>query len=261
MGAAGLGRDRRRSVLVERSLDGRVALVTGAGSGLGEATARELARAGCTVAGVDVRADAAAATAECLVSSGALAAAWACDVSAAAAVQATVEAVIARFGRLDILVNCAGIDHTLPMEDLTVEQWDQVLGVNLRGPFLLARAVWPSMRRQGSGHIINVASTAAVRVWSGALPYHASKWGLVGFSRALGIEGRPYGIRSTTIIPGGMRTHFFDRFTAQGIPMPDPGTLQDPATVAKMIVVALEVPAESALQELIITPVQEGGWP
>jgi len=247
--------------LAEHPLDGRVALVTGAGSGLGEATARVLASAGCAVACVDLRRDTAEAAAAGIVASGARAIAWACDIADADAVQTTVEAVIGRLGRLDILVNCAGVDHTLPLDDLTIAQWDHVLGVNLREPFLLAKAVWPGMRRQGSGHIVNVASTAAVRVWSGALPYHASKWGLVGLSRALGVEGRPYGIRSTTIIPGGMRTHFFDRFAAQGIPLPDTAMLQDPATVARLILVALEVPPESALQELIVTPVYEGGWP
>jgi len=238
-------------------LEGKVALVTGAGSGLGEATARALAAAGCAVACLDRR----GAAAEAVASGLARSSAWACDVADAPAVGAAVQAVVECFGRLDILVNCAGIDHTLAMDELTVEQWDQVLGVNLRGPFLLARAVWPVMRGQGAGHIINVASTAAVRVWSGAAPYHASKWGLVGLGRALGVEGRPYGIRSTTVIPGGMRTHFFDRFSAQGIPMPDPATLQDPATVAKLILVAVQIPPESVLQELVITPVHEGGWP
>ena len=144
---------------------------------------------------------------------------------------------------------------------MTIEQWDQVIAVNLRGPFLLAKAALPLMRAQHGGHIINIASTAATRAWANAAAYHASKWGLRGFSRALGVEGRPDGIRVTTIIPGGMRTHFFDRFVEQGIPLPEEQHLQDPATVADAIVYTALVPPESAIQELILTPVTETSWP
>src|SRR5207244_9461221 len=136
-----------------------------------------------------------------------------------------------QFKQLDIIVNWAAIDYTLSVDEMTVEQWERVINVNLKGPFLLAKAVLPIMRQQHSGHIINVASTAATRAWANASAYHASKWGLVGFSRGLGVEGRADGIRVTTIIPGGMRTHFFDRFTEQGIPMPEQQNLQDPANV------------------------------
>lgn len=97
---------------------------------------------------------------------------------------------------------------------------DQVIAVNLRGPFVMAKDAMQMMKQQHSGHIINIASTVATRAWANASAYHASKWGLVGFSRGLGVEGRVDGIRVTTIIPGGMRTHFFDRFAEQGIPMP-----------------------------------------
>ena len=90
----------------------------------------------------------------------------------------------------------------------------------------------PIMRAQRWGHIINVASTAATRAWANASAYHASKWGLLGLGRGLGVEGRADNIRVTTIIAGGMRTHFFDRFAELGIPMPDASNLQDPANVA-----------------------------
>ena len=144
---------------------------------------------------------------------------------------------------------------------MTVAQWDRVLAVNLRGPFLVAKAAFPIMKQQRSGHIVNIASTAATRAWANAGAYHASKWGLVGFSRGLGVEGRPYGIRVTTVIPGGMRTHFFDRFPEQGIPMPDESNLQDPANVAETIVFAARMPAQSSIQEVIVTPLTETSWP
>lgn len=244
-----------------RDIQGHIALVTGAGSGLGEATARTFARAGCAVAAIDIRASAARRVSDEINRDGGRAIAIDCDVSNAEAVRATVERVVGAFGRLDIVINCAAVDHTYSVEDLAIEQWDQVIGVNLRGPFLLAKAAFPHLRRQGGGHIVNVASTAATRAWANASPYHASKWGLLGFSRSLGVEGRPHNIRVTTIIPGGMRTHFFDRFESQGIPMPDLEKLQDPATVADAILYAVRVPAGSVLQELIITPPEETSWP
>jgi NADP-dependent 3-hydroxy acid dehydrogenase YdfG len=117
------------------------------------------------------------------------------------------------------------------------------------------------MRRQKSGHIVNVASTAATRAWANASAYHASKWGLIGFGRALGVEGRPDNIRVTTIIPGGMRTHFFDRFVDQNIPMPDMDKLQDPANVAEAILFAVRMPPQSVVQEMMVTPLNETSWP
>lgn len=245
----------------ELTMRGKVAIVTGAGSGLGEATTRLLASSGGRVACVDVRGEAAERVARECAAQDAPVVSMLCDVKRADQVFATVDAVVRRFGRLDAVVNCAGIDRTLSVAEMTVDQWDEVIAVNLRGPFLFAKAAWPTMRRQQSGHIVNIASTAATRAWANAAAYHASKWGIVGFSRGLGVEGRGDGIRVTTIIPGGMRTHFFDRFVDQGVPMPDPAKLQDPRTVAQTILWALQVPPESSLQEAIITPVLETSWP
>ncbi|HZS91571.1 MAG TPA: SDR family oxidoreductase [Chloroflexota bacterium] len=244
-----------------QTLDGKVALVSGAGSGLGRATASALATAGCAVACIDINGEAARRTAQEIERAGGAPAALACDVADAEAVAATVQAVTERYRRLDVLVNCAAIDHTISVDEMSVAQWDEVLSVNLRGPFLLSKAVWPVMRRQQGGHIVNIASTAATRAWANAAAYHASKWGLVGFSRGLGVEGRPHGIRVTTIIPGGMDTHFFDRFVEQGIPMPEKRHLQDPANVAQAIVFALTLPADSVVQEMMVTPLTETSWP
>lgn len=242
-------------------LGGKVALVTGAGSGLGEATARCFADAGATVACVDRDESAAQRVCEELAKHGASALAVACDVSNAEQVQKAVELVRQRLGGVDIAVNCAGVDYVLPAEGISPEQWNRVIGVNLTGPFLVARAVWPLMREAGGGHIVNIASTAAVRAWGNASAYHASKWGVRGLSRGLGVEGRESGIRVTCIIPGGMRTHWFDSFPDQGIPLPDEKHLQDPANVARSILFAVQMPAESAVQEMIVTPLTETSWP
>jgi NAD(P)-dependent dehydrogenase (short-subunit alcohol dehydrogenase family) len=230
-----------------------VALVTGAASGLGAATAQAFAEANYNVAALDL--DRARIQAcDCVCPFG-------CDVADAAAVDATVADVLSEYGRIDVAVSCAGVDYTYWIDELTVEQFDRVINVNLRGPFLIAKAVWPAMKHQGGGHIVNIASTAAIRAWSGASAYHASKFGVLGLSRGLSVEGRRDGIKVTTVVPGGMRTGFFDRFTDQGIPLPDPASLQDPASVARAIVFAVSLPDGSVLQELVITPPDEPSWP
>ena len=239
----------------------KVALVTGAGSGLGEATARAFARAGYAVACLDINEQAAARVAGEIGQDNRAALPLACNVGDAESVFAAVESIAEQWGRLDVAVNSAGIDYTLSVEELTVEQWDAVIATNLRGPFLVAKAAFPIMRRQQGGHIINVASTAAIRAWGNASPYHASKFGLVGFGRGLGVEGRPFGIRVTTVIPGGMQTRFFDRFVEQGIPLPDPGGLQDPSVVADTILFAVSLPPGSVMQEVIVTHPSEASWP
>ncbi len=245
----------------ENPLKGKAVLVTGAGSGLGEATARAFAAESCMIACVDINKTEVERVSRSLEAQDVRSIAIVCDVSNAEAIFSTVKTVGDQFGGLDIVVNCAAIDHTLSVAEMTVEQWDQVININLRGPFLFAKAALPLMRQQHEGHIINIASTAATRAWANAAAYHASKWGLVGFSRGFGVEGRADGIRVTTIIPGGMRTHFFDRFRDQGIPMPEEKNLQDPANVAAAIVFAVQIPPESAVQEVIITPITETSWP
>ncbi len=241
-------------------LRGRIALVTGAGSGLGEATSYAFARAGVSLACVDINREAADRTVRRAEECGVRAIAYECDVSDASEVARVVASALEDLGGLDVLVNCAAIDFTYPVEELTVEQWDREIAVNLRGPFLMAKAALPALKQRG-GHIVNISSTAGVRAWSDASAYHASKWGLIGFGRGLGVECRRHNVRVTTVIPGGMRTHFFDRFVEQGIPLPDERDLQEPTSVAEMIVCAVSMPADSVVQELVITSPSEPSWP
>ncbi len=239
----------------------KVVVVSGAGSGLGQATALTFGRAGYRVACLDVSEAGLARTHKQLAGEEVLSAGFVCDVNDSEAVSGAVQQLHDHFGQIDVLVNNAAVDVTLGVHEMTIAQWDRVIGVNLRGPFLLSRAVLPHMQAQRSGHIVNVASTAATRAWANASAYLASKWGLVGFSRGLGVEGRPYNIRVSTIIPGGMRTHFFDRFHEQGIPMPDEANLQDPANVADVILYTVQMPVQSVVQEVIVTPLTETSWP
>ncbi|SRR6266487_540211 len=245
------------------TLRGKVALITGAASGLGEATAHALAEAGCHVACIDINEHECARVCHEITqqSLDITVQSFVCDVGDVHAVSATVQSVKERMGRLDIVVNCAAVDYTYSVEEMSIEQWDRAVNINLRAPFLLAKFAFPILRQQGGGHIVNISSTAGLRAWANTSVYHATKWGLRGLSRGLGVEGREAGIHVTTIIPGGMNTHFFDRFQEQGIPLPDPEKLQNPSVVARAIVFAVQIPPESSVQELLITPMHETSWP
>ncbi len=156
-----------------------------------------------------------------------------------------------------MLVNNAGTDVTLPLDALSIGQWDRVLRTNLHGPFLFAKAVLPTMKQQGRGHIVNITSTAARRAWPNASAYHASKWGLLGLSHALHTELRPHGIKVTAVITGGMRTPFLlDRF-----PDIDVSTLQDPANVARVVHFVICQPEETVIPEIMVLPMRETSWP
>ena len=121
----------------------------------------------------------------------------------------------------------------------------------------MSKLAFPVMRERGSGHIVNVASTAAKRAWANAAAYHASKWGLLGFTHALHVEGRAVGIKVTAVVAGGMRTPFlFERF-----PDLDPELLQDPANVADTIRFVLTQPAETVIPEVMVIPMRETSWP
>lgn len=238
-------------------LTGRVALITGGASGLGAALCRVLGAAGVTVVVADLADERAEAVAAAVRDAGGAAMALPLDVTDEGSITGAVERVTQTYDRLDVLINSAGIDHTLPIEELTVAQFDRVCDVNLRGPFAITKAVWPIMTRQGRGHIVNITSTAAKRSWANAAAYHASKWGLLGMSHGLHVEGRPLGIKVTAVVTGGMRTPFiFDRF-----PGTPPEVLQDPADVAETVRYVLSQAADVVMPEVLVMSMRETSWP
>ncbi len=182
------------------------------------------------------------------------------DVGRQPAVFDALTAVLERWGGLDVLVNNAGTDVTAPIDEVTYSAWTRVLETNLIGPFLLSKAALPALKASDGGrggHIINVASTASLRAWPNASAYHASKWGLLGLSKALHAELRASGVRVSSLIAGGMRTPFLlERF-----PDLDPQTLQDPANVAEAAQLVLSLPRGSVIAELMVLPDQETSWP
>lgn len=238
-------------------LRGQTVFITGAASGLGAALALTLARAGADIVATDIRLDALTGSTAQLRELGVRVHPIAFDVADPAAVRRAVDETLETMGRLDVLVNNAGTDLTLPIDALSEQDWLRVIGTNLNGPFFLARQAAAHMRAQGGGHIVNVASTAAKRAWPNAAAYHASKWGLLGLSHALHAELRPQQIRVTAVIAGGMRTPFLlDRF-----PDLDPELLQDPLNVAEAIRSVLTMPRDTVIAELTVLPMRETSWP
>lgn len=193
-------------------LRGRVALVTGGSEGIGLATVRELARAGASVVLTSRSAErAAAVAAECAGEVVGLP----CDVRDEASVAALLETITERFGRLDIVVNNAGLAVFKPIQELSSEEWRLQVETNLHGVFHVTRAALPLLRKvgadgEGDAWIINIGSLASRNSFAGGAGYNASKFGLLGMTEAMMIDLRHEGVRTSIIMPGSVNTHFND---------------------------------------------------
>jgi NAD(P)-dependent dehydrogenase (short-subunit alcohol dehydrogenase family) len=180
----------------------KVLLVTGGGSGLGAATARRFAAEGGAVAVADLDRGAAEAVAAELPS----AVGVACDVSDEASVDAALEAVRGRFGRLDCVFNSAGFVRFTPIAELSLDEWNRMLAVHLTGTFLVCKAALPLLRESGGGAIVNMASASALLARPHLSAYAAAKGGVISFSRQLALDAHEYGVRVNTIAPGSVQT-------------------------------------------------------
>jgi len=203
-------------------LEGRVALVTGGGGAFGLAIGRALAARGARVALADLDGAAARAAAEGLA--GAEALGLACDVASEGSIDAAVDATVAAFGRLDVLVNNAGLQHVAPLEAFPTEKFEQLLRVMLVGPFLATRKVFPRMRAQRHGRILNLASVNGLVGFAGKAAYNSAKHGLLGLTRVTALEGAPHGITVNALCPGYVdtpmvRNQLADLAAARGVPV------------------------------------------
>jgi NAD(P)-dependent dehydrogenase (short-subunit alcohol dehydrogenase family) len=224
---------------------GRV-LVSGGASGLGAAVAARVAAAGGTPLVLD-RAHPANGIAYRLA-----------DVADAAAVEFAVEELAAPVGGLDGVVTAAGIDACGTLADVPRERWEQVVAVNLLGTAAVVRAALPYLTASG-GRIVTVASTLGLRALPHATAYCASKFGVVGFTRALAAELQGE-VGVTLLVPGGMQTSFFADREEQYRPPAD-AELNDPAAVADAVLFALGQPRGCELRELVVAPSREPSWP
>ncbi len=189
----------------------KVAVVTGAGSGIGRAVAFRLAREGASVAVLDVAEEGLTATVGAIVAEGGTAVGYRCDVTSESSVAETVGGVVADLGDPTVVCNVAGIGGFFHTVDMPLERWDKILAVNLTGPFLVCRATLPYLLEHG-GSIVNVASNTALMGQSYSAAYCASKAGLLMFSKALAAEFLSRGVRVNVVAPGGVDTPLIGTF-------------------------------------------------
>ncbi|MDD8019212.1 MAG: SDR family NAD(P)-dependent oxidoreductase [Bacteroidota bacterium] len=229
------------------SLQSKIAIVTGASKGIGRAIALMLSKH-------DVNVVLAARNAESLLKlkkeierNGGTAAAIPTDVTSEQAVKNLVFETEKQFGKIDILINNAGVGVFSNVVDMETADYDEMMNVNLKGVFLCSRAVLPTMMKQKSGEIINVASLAGKNSFAGGSVYAATKWGLIGFARSLMLEVREHNIRVVTICPGSVNTNFADKER-------DEPLLIQPEDVAETVLFALTMPGRVNVSELDIRP-------
>lgn len=195
------------------NIEGKVVVITGASSGLGESTARHLGELGATVVLGARRVDRIDALARELTAKGYPALAVQTDVTDRVQVQRLVDAAIARFGRIDVMINNAGLMPHSPLERLKIDDWDRMIDVNLKGVLYGIAAALPPMQVQKSGHIINVSSVAGHKVRPGGAVYSATKHAVRALSEGLRQEVKPYNIRTTVISPGAVDTELPNSIT------------------------------------------------
>ena len=195
-----------------RRFEGRTVIVTGAGSGIGRASAIRLASEGASVACLDVVPDNLDETAEALAVLGAKATVYRCDVTDEQQVRDTVNDVAGSLGRPDVLCNVAGIGTFAHTAEMPLEDWQRILAVNLTGTFIMSKAVLPYMLEPPGGSIINVASTSGLMGAAYSAAYCASKGGVVLFTKALALEYSDRGVRVNAVAPGGVDTPLLSSF-------------------------------------------------
>lgn len=244
-------------------LNGQLAIVTGASSGLGEATAVRLAELGAHVALLarsEADLDRVAAR---IRGAGGTALALPADLADPAAVIAAAEQLTSSSSPPRLLINAAATDAPGPAEELPLADWQRVLTVNLTAPFLLSRAVMPHMRAAGGGTIVNVSSVAGRRGWAGASAYCATKFALTGLTEALAAEVAGQNIRVVCLYPGAMATHW-GTWSPTERDQPRRAAPQDalpPQDVADYIGWLVCAPAHLIVTETVIAPIRERGWP
>jgi NADP-dependent 3-hydroxy acid dehydrogenase YdfG len=228
----------------------RRALITGASSGIGKATALAFAKAGIDIALVGRSQNNLEFVSKAAHEFGVEAKAFCVDLAEVAEVKAKIQAIAHEFGNIDILINNAGIGYTGNLSDTPLEDWQQVINVNLTGVFQCMMGILPGMRQQGQGTIINIASIAAKQAFAGWGAYCVSKAGLLSLSQTLAQEERANGIRVMAICPGSVNTEIWDTPTVKA--NFDRSQMLTPEIVAQTILHTVLLPQQAVIEELTI---------
>jgi len=235
----------------EAAISGQVALVTGASRGIGLAIARRLGRMGARVAICARKAEAIERAAEELRRAGVETLGVTADVTRLAEIAALVEGTRSALGPIDILVNNAGIGAFGPAHEMREADWDAVLDTNLKGVFLVSKAVAPEMIRRRTGHIINISSLAGKNAFAGGGIYCASKWGLLGLTYCMAEDLRRYDIRVSAVCPGTVATEFSPHADK------DPAKMLQPDDVAHAVAALVTQAPQSFISEVLLRPTQK----
>ncbi len=238
-------------ITTNRPLEGRVALVTGASRGIGQAIARTLGRMGAMLSLCARDTQKLQSACHDLEAEGARVLALPADVSRPDEITSLVQTTERSLGPIEILVNNAGIGHFAPIQESSEANWDSTLDTNLKAVFLLSKAVAPGMISRRSGHIINIASLAGKNAFAGGSIYCASKWGLLGLTQCAAEDLRPYGIRVSAICPGSVATDFSPHSSK------DPGKMLQPEDVAHAVEMILTQAPQSFISEVLLRPTQK----
>lgn len=219
---------------------GKVAFITGAAGGIGRAAAVAFAAEGARVAILDRTEDALRGTEAAVRELGAEVLAIACDVSRPEQVEAAVDRVVERFGRLDVAFNNAGVENrAAPLHEIELEEWDRILDINLRGTFVCMKHELAQMVRQGGGVVVNTASGAGIRGVAGGASYATSKFAIIGMTKSAALDYATRNIRVNAVLPGNIETAMMDRFTGgdiqKAIDLEPVGRLGRPEEIAEAV--------------------------
>jgi len=237
-------------------LDGRVAIVTGRGSGIGKGIARAYAEEGCAVVIAGRNAQRLDAVAEELRATGSTIVPIPTNVTDEAQVKALFAQTMERFGRLDIVVNSSGAFDGGPIDEISLDAWNNVIGANLTGPFLCIREAFPIMKKAGGGRIINIGSISAQRTRENMAPYTSSKFGVWGLTQSAALEGRPYGIAVSCLHPGNT---LVERRAAglQAGRSEDDEPMIAVEDMARVALLMATLPPEANMLEAIVLPITQ----
>ena len=238
-------------ITTNRLLEGKVALVTGASRGIGQAIARTLGRMGAMLSLCARDTQKLQSVRRDLEAEGARVLALPADVSRPDDITSLVQTTERSLGPIEILVNNAGIGHFAPIQESSEAIWDATLDTNLKAAFLLTKAVAPGMISRRSGHIINIASLAGKNAFAGGSVYCASKWGLLGLTQCAAEDLRQYGVRVSAICPGSVATDFSPHSSK------DPGKMLQPEDVAHAVEMILTQAPQSFISEVLLRPTQK----
>jgi len=245
-------------IIMENNIKDKVVIITGASSGMGEAAAKHLAGLGATVILGARRADKIEKLATDIQAAGGKALAVKVDVTDLQQVKNLVDSAVQQFGRVDVIVNNAGIMPLSPMDRINVEEWNTMIDVNIKGVLNGIAAVLPYMKEQKLGQIINTSSVAGHKVFYGSAVYSATKYAVRALTEGLRMELKPYNIRTTIVCPGAVKTELLEQISEADIQKANKDYVGEvgisPDSFARVVAFAISQPLDVDINEIIFRP-------